>query len=39
MSEPVDVISEIILNDVRQHANGAVQSDDITLMIIKREPQ
>lgn len=30
-------LSELILNDVQNHANGAIQSDDITLMIIKRK--
>ncbi|MDX1641640.1 MAG: PP2C family protein-serine/threonine phosphatase, partial [Balneolaceae bacterium] len=30
-------ITDIILTDIRSHAKSAVQSDDITLMLIKRE--
>lgn len=33
----VSDIADIILKDIRLHAKSAVQSDDITLMLIKRE--
>lgn len=32
-------IGELILNDIELHSEGATQSDDITLLIIKREKQ
>ena len=28
---------DIVLQDIRNHADGAAQSDDITMMIIKKE--
>ena len=30
-------IAELLLSDVRRHTKGALQSDDITLMLIKRD--
>lgn len=35
-NRPVDHISEIILSDIRHHVKEAAQSDDITLMLIKK---
>ncbi|MDX1641988.1 MAG: GAF domain-containing SpoIIE family protein phosphatase [Balneolaceae bacterium] len=36
-SHSVDDICELVLNDVKQFAGDAIQSDDITLVLIKRE--
>lgn len=33
---PVSEIGSLILDDIRKHAEGTTQSDDITLMLIKR---
>lgn len=35
-TKPVAEISKVILEDIKTHANTASQSDDITLMLIKR---
>lgn len=35
-TQSADAIRHAIIQDVRQHATGASQSDDITLMVIKR---
>ena len=37
LDRPVSEIGSIVLNDIRHHANGNIQSDDITLMLIKRD--
>lgn len=34
--KPADQISELILTEIKHHVGGASQSDDITLMLIKR---
>lgn len=36
LKKPVSEIGSMILEDIRKHAGGTTQSDDITLMLIKR---